>query len=170
MKKFLITSLALLLLFNCVNAQTPVVPKGVPGKPSLPSPKVTILLKPDLQFVSANLIGVEEMTERHLFKIKLSITYKNAGNAATAKGYSLDLQNFFPGRSGGTNHVIVGSPCTLHQLAAGAARTEEWWFIKDINELGRGKRQFMVRIDCTNSIDESNETNNNSPVFDIDLH
>lgn len=160
-----------LLLTIGINAaaQTPVIPKGTtPGKINLPTPAKTILLKPDLQFVSANVIGVEELTAQHLIRIKLSITYKNTGAANADKDFSLDLQGFF-GDRGGTNHSQIGSNCTLHPLAAGQSRTEEWWFLKDVTALGRGHHQCMVRIDCTDRIAESDESNNNSPQFDINV-
>lgn len=162
--------LSLLLLVTCysVSAQTPVIPKnGIPGKINLPTPKI-VLLKPDLQFVSVNVIAVEELTAQHLIRIKLSITYKNAGAANADKDFSLDLQGFF-GDRGGTNHSQIGSNCTLHPLAGGQSRTEEWWFLKDVTALGRGHHQCVVRIDCTDRIAESDETNNNSPQFDINV-
>ncbi len=164
-------TISLLLLCACsvVSAQTPAVPKNLPlpAKSNLPAPKV-ILLKPDLRFVSANVIAVEEQPGNHMVRIKLSITYKNTGNGNADKGFSLDLQTFYDDR-GGTNHMPIGVPCALHALAAGQSRTEEWWFYKDITALGRGHHPCVVRIDCNNGIDESDETNNNSPRFDINV-
>jgi CARDB len=158
----------LFVVMCCITtAQTPVIPKGTPGKISLPTPKIAVL-KPDLQFVSANVISVEKLTTQHLIRIKLSITYKNAGAANADKDFSLDLQGFF-GDRGGTNHSQIGSNCTLHPLTAGQSRTEEWWFLKDVTALGKSHHQCMVRIDCTDRIAESDETNNNSPQFDINV-
>ena len=165
----LVLSLFLLAMCYSVTAQTPNIPKnGTPGKINLPTPKIAVILKPDQQFVSANVIAVEELTAQHLIRIKLSITYKNAGAANADKNFSLDLQGFF-GDRGGTNHSQIGSNCNLHPLAAGQSRTEEWWFLKDVTALGRGHHQCEVRIDCTDRIAESDETNNNSPQFDINV-
>ncbi len=143
------------------------VPQGTQGKPNLPTPKIA-QLKPDLQFVSANVVAVEELASQHLIRIKLSITYKNAGAADADRDFSLDLQGFY-GTTGGTTHAQIGSNCTLHPLAGGQSRTEEWWFLKDVTALGRGHHPCMVRIDCTDRIAESDETNNNSPQFDINV-
>ena len=170
MKTLFQFALALVFVMLCCSAtaQTPVIQKNnTPGKINLPTPKI-VLQKPDLQFVSANVIGVEEVTAQHMIRIKLSITYKNASATNVDKNFSLDLQGFF-GDRGGTNHSQIGSNCNLHPLAAGQSRTEEWWFLKDVTALGRGHHQCMVRIDCTNIIAESDETNNNSPQFDINV-
>jgi hypothetical protein len=165
----------LLACFLCVSgaafAQTPSVPKNLP-LPSkggnLPTPKKIITPMPDLVFVSVNVIGVDEVTEQHMFRIKLSITYKNNGNADVDKNFWLDLLGTFEDR-GGTNSYIIGSPCNLHPLAAGQSRTEEWWFYKDITQLGRGHHSCMVRIDSNDRIKESDERNNTSPLFDINI-
>ena len=173
MKRLFHFSLQILFVFACGNAaaQTPTlptgVPKGTPGKINLPTPKI-VLLKPDLQFVSASVVSVEELTSQHMIRIKLSITYKNAGAANADKDFSLDLQHFY-GTTGGTTHAQIGSNCTLHPLAAGQSRTEEWWFLKDVTALGKGHHPCVVRIDCTDRIAESDETNNNSPQFDINV-
>ena len=162
-------SLVFAMLCCSATAQKPVIQKNTtPGKINLPTPKMVVAFKPDLQFVSANVIAVEELTAQHLIRIKLSITYKNAGAADADKNFSLDLQGFF-GDRGGTNHSQIGSNCNLHPLAAGQSRTEEWWFLKDVTALGRGHHQCEVRIDCTDRIAESDETNNNSPQFDINV-
>ncbi|MGG9960433.1 CARDB domain-containing protein [Ferruginibacter sp. SUN106] len=170
MKTLFQFALSIFFAIMCYSAiaQTPVIPKGTtPGKINLPTPKIAVL-KPDLQFVSSNIIAVEELTTQHLIRIKLSITYKNAGAANADKDFSLDLQGFF-GDRGGTNHSQIGSNCTLHPLAVGQSRTEEWWFLKDVTALGRGHHQCVVRIDCTDRIAESDESNNNSPQFDINV-
>lgn len=164
----------LLAFFLCVSgaafAQNPSVPKNLPLPAkggNLPTPKIITPL-PDLVFVSVNVIGVDEVTELHMFRIKLSITYKNNGNADVDKNFSLDLLGTFEDR-GGTNSYIIGSPCNLHPLAAGQSRTEEWWFYKDITQLGRGHHSCMVRIDSNDRIKESDERNNTSPLFDINI-
>ncbi|MBS1512564.1 MAG: hypothetical protein JST86_17090 [Bacteroidetes bacterium] len=170
MKKIALFILSCICSSIAVTAQTPSVPKNLP-LPSkggnLPTPKI-VLPKPDLQFVSANVIAVDELTDQHMVRIKLSITYKNAGKGNADKNFSLDLQTFY-GDRGGTNHMPIGVPCSLHPLAAGQSRTEEWWFLKDVTALGKGHHQCVVRIDCTNRIEESDETNNNSPQFDINV-
>jgi len=173
MKRLFHFSLSILfaIIICSAAAQTPsippTIPKGTPGKISLPTPKI-VQLKPDLQFVSANVVAVEEVASQHMIRIKLSITYKNAGAANADKDFSLDLQGFY-GTTGGTTHAQIGSNCTLHPLAAGQSRTEEWWFLKDVTALGRGHHPCVVRIDCTDRIAESDETNNNSPQFDINV-
>ncbi|MEP6713343.1 MAG: CARDB domain-containing protein [Ferruginibacter sp.] len=165
-----ILKLLLLLFFTVIllqaTAQTPQVPKGTPGKVPLPSPKLQPL-KPDLQFVSARVVSVTEVASRHIFEVKLLITYKNAGAVATGTGFYLDLQSQYGTTSGGTDYSIIGSRANLHPLAAGQTRSEVWVFAKDITALGRGTHRCIVRIDCTNRIAESNEDNNNSDLFNI---
>ncbi len=158
------------LLIKYATAQiSPQVPKNLPRQPQkLPTPRIH-LLKPDLQFVSVSVSGVHEDATRHLFEITLSITYKNAGAVATPKRFFLDLQNRFEGRSGGYQYTIVGAPAYLQVMTAGQQRTGQWTFAKDESQLGRGRREFIIRIDCNNNIAESNEENNNSPVFSIDI-
>ncbi len=147
-------------------AQTPQVPKGTPGKVPLPTPTIQPP-KPDLQFISARVVSVTEVASRHIFEIKLLITYKNAGSVATPTRFFLDLQSQYGTTSGGTDYSIIGSKAYLQTLAAGRTRSEIWVFAKDITALGRSTHRCMVRIDCSNDIAESNEDNNNSGLFDI---
>ncbi len=147
----------------------PQIPKNLPLHPNvLVTPKIPKLM-PDLQFVSENVVNVHEDDTRHIFEITLSITYKNAGNGPTNKRFFLDMQTRYGTTGGGYRYMIIGSPAYLQTMQPGEQRTEQWTFAKDITALGRGRHECVIRMDCNNGIAESNESNNNSPLFTVDI-
>ncbi len=157
--------IALFLISLQVNAQTPQVPSGTPGK--LPQqnfkPKP---FKPDIKFISSRVISVIEDADRHLFETTISVTLKNQG-VATATGFYLDLRSRYGTASGGIDYSIIGSLATIHSMAAGETRTVEYVFAKDITAMGRARLQCMIRADATNIITEADEENNKSAFFYI---
>ena len=159
--------IALFLIFLQVNAQTPQVPSGTPGK----TPKQNFKpkpFKPDIKFISSRVISVVEDADRHLFETTISVTLKNQG-AATPTGFYLDLRSRYGTASGGIDYSIIGSLATIHSMAAGETRTVEYVFAKDITAMGRARLQCMIRADATNIITEADEENNKSAFFYITL-
>lgn len=155
-------------------AQTPSVPKNLP-LPSkggnLPTPKV-FLGKPDLQVVSVHVIAVEPQTDPFLIKIRLSVTYKNAGASATGSDFDLELLGFrgsFTRGAIGVESYDLALNNNRPALAAGQVRTEEWAFIKDKTRIPSGANACMLIIDSANKITESDETNNKSALFTINI-
>jgi hypothetical protein len=163
----------LLLTIHCghnIFAQTFTPPKNLPVKPVPQTPTKFYLPKPDLQIVSASLIAVEPQTEPNIIRIRLSVTYKNAGLANADRNFELELQGFHASSSGGGTSISsyqIAIDNNLQPLAAGQSRTEEWSFIKDRTKLSKGSNQCMITIDFSNRIAESDETNNKSSLFTI---
>ncbi len=167
MKKIFSFSFLFLILFSIkINAQTPQLPAGEPGKLPLPTPKIKPL-KPDLKFISSRVVSVVEDVSRHLFETTLSITLKNEGSVATSTGFFLDLRSKYGTTSGGTNYSMIGSLANIRVMAAGETRTVEYVFAKDISAMGRARLQCIIRIDATNVVNEINEENNSSTFFYI---
>jgi hypothetical protein len=165
MKKLAVFTLVIGMALS-IQAQTPQLPSGQPGKVSLPTPKFKPL-KPDLMFISSRVISVVEVESRHLFETTISITLKNQGSVATSTGFFLDLRNRYGTTSGGTGYSIIGAQANINPMEAGETRTVKFVFAKDITAMGRARLQCVIRIDSGNSIAESNEENNTSSFFDI---
>lgn len=165
MKK-LIYSIAMLIFSVNINAQTPQVPSGKPGKVPLANPALHPL-KPDLIISSYRVVSVTEDTSRHIFETRIIITYKNNGPGNTATTYTVDLRSRFGTTSGGTDYSRIGSPGRLQLLAPGKSKSVLYVFAKDVTAMGRARLECVLRIDPDNIIEETNEDNNLTPFFYI---
>lgn len=155
-----------------VTAQTFTPPKNLPTKPVTPTPTKFYLPKPDLQLVNISVIAVEPQTDPEVVRIRLSVTYKNAGLANTDRDFSMELLGFRGSFSGGATSIDsydIAVDNDQHPLAAGQSRTVEWSFLKNKTKLAKGGNQCMILLDFNNRITESDETNNKSALFVVTI-
>jgi subtilase family serine protease len=161
--KNLLYCIALLLLSVNTSAQTPQVPSGKPGRVPLPNPTLHAP-KPDLIITAMNTLSITEQPATHTFLITMRVTVKNVG-AVTANGSYLDLRSSYGTTSGGTDYSRIGEKVFWGTLYRGESRSVRVSFSKDITALGRARLECFLRIDCDNTVAESNEDNNGWPAF-----
>jgi hypothetical protein len=89
------------------------------------------------------------------------------GGAPTAGSFLIDLRSAFGTLSGGTDYSMIGEPVSAGGMQPGETKLLPYTFSKDVTAMGRARLPYMIRLDCTNLIAESNEENNASPFFYI---
>ena len=164
MKKIFLLA-AILCSISAVNAQTLQAPSGKPGKVPLPNPTLHAL-KPDLIITAMNTLSIAEQPATHTFLITMRVTVKNVG-AVTANGSYLELRSSYGTTGGGTDYSRIGEKVFWGTLYRGESRSVKVSFSKDITALGRDRLECFLRIDCDNTVAESNEDNNGWPAFFI---
>lgn len=173
--KTLFGAIVLFLIMHACNvavAQTFTPPKNLPVKPVPQTPIKFSLSKPDLQIVAVHVIGVTNLSTPNTVQIRLSVTYKNAGNAPTRTNFNMQLLAFRAGSDNGSTSIssyVLQNYTNELPLNAGQSRTEEWSFTKDKTYFSSGTHQCMVLIDYDNKIEETDETNNKSALFQITI-
>jgi len=153
-------------------AQNFTPPKNLPLKPVGTTPTKFHVVMPDMQVVSAGFVSIETMPDPNLIRIKISVTYKNAGAAATGRTFDLGLIGFHAVSAGGATSISSYEIAIEHDrvpLASNQSRTEEWSFVKDKTKLSKGNNQCMIVADYSERITESDETNNKSGLFLINV-
>jgi len=94
-------------------------------------------------------------------------TIKNQVSARTGTGFYFDLRSRYETTGGGYDWSQIGAQAFVHAIDADETRTVQFTFAKDITAMGRAGLECMIRLDWSNLIDESDENNNYSGLFDV---
>ncbi|MBK7289070.1 MAG: hypothetical protein IPI78_01810 [Chitinophagaceae bacterium] len=163
MKKLII----LLVIFFCttqINAQIPQVPKGTPGKQSLPNVNPRPLVPADLVITNLTFVSIVFNVDAKTYVVKVIATIRNNGGVQSNKTM---LQAYTKTPSGSGSWKIMGGKVNMPVLDPAKTYSSVYSFKGSVVEIGSVLFDFRLRVDPDGLVVESNASNNYSSILEI---
>lgn len=160
--KTLVTFATAIVVSTVVNAQTPQLPAG---KPQVPAPKILkVITKADLVITNVSVVSATGWTDR--WDIRLSVTIKNNGGlatrACTIRAIAQDAGNASNPWKNFVDLPVIAVVNPGQSLTTEIRYLDKAWVMHKIKSIN-----LKLKVDAANTVDESNETNNESTIIQI---
>lgn len=163
MKNFISFLLFFAFSFS-VNAQTPQVPSGTPGRQQLPTPNIRPLAPADLSITNLTFVSIVFNADTKTYIVKVIATIKNNGEIQSLK---TQVQAYTKTPSGSGSWNVMGEKGNVLAIDPGKSFSSVYSFKGSALDIGTVQFDFRLKVDPGEIVTESDETNNYSAVLVI---
>ncbi|MEO5945241.1 MAG: CARDB domain-containing protein [Chitinophagaceae bacterium] len=163
MKKLFVL-LCLFFGMTQINAQTPKVPTGTPGKLPLPNVNPNPLVPADLVITNLTFVSIVFNVEAKTYVVKVIATIRNNGGVQSNK---TQLQAYTKTPAGSGSWKIMGGKVNMPVLDPNKTYSSVYSFKGSVVEIGSVLFDFRLRVDPSGLVTESNVSNNYSDILVI---